>query len=41
MKIADHEIVMDEELYDILEETFVGDFIKLKLYKDKKRKTLL
>lgn len=30
MKIADHEIVMDEELYDILEETFVGDFIKLK-----------
>ncbi|SHJ39863.1 hypothetical protein SAMN05444337_1921 [Flavobacterium haoranii] len=38
MKIADHEIVMDEELYDILEETFVGDFIKLKLYKDKKEK---
>lgn len=38
MKIADHEIVMNDELYDILEENFEGDSIKLKLYRDKKEK---
>lgn len=38
MKIDDHEMVIDDELYDILEESFEGNFIKLKLFKDKKEK---
>lgn len=38
MKIDDLEIVIEDELYDILEETFEGDFVKLKLFKDKKEK---